>query len=156
MRTVLTLIAFFIAVVTMAQSDGKIEMKKNFWGVKFYQDGIDLGTPKNVLLTMRKNEPAANEFGSAISNYNATIFFSAVGGFMIGWPIGQSISKKDPQWGLAAGGAVLVAIGYSFERTFTRRAKKAIDMYNNSSTTSYAPRLKVNINCVGVNLVYKF
>ena len=94
MRTVLTLIAFFIAVVTMAQSDGKIEMKKNFWGVKFYQDGIDLGTPKNVLLTMRKNEPAANEFGSAISNYNATIFFSAVGGFMIGWPIGIYCKKR--------------------------------------------------------------
>ncbi len=156
MRPILTLIAFLIATISIAQSAGKIEMKKNFWGVKFYQDGIALGTPKNVLLAMRKNEPAANEFGGAISNYNATILFSAVGGFMIGWPIGQSIAGRTPQWGLAAGGAGLVAIGYSFERTFTRRAKKAIDLYNNSSPTSYAPRLKVSINCVEFNLAYKF
>jgi hypothetical protein len=143
MQKTLLIVAFFISSVATAQTNGKIEMKKDFFGYSFHQDSTDLW-PRDVLQVMEVNTEAFQEFKKARANHAASTIFGAIGGFMIGWPIGQAIAgKDDPQWGLAAGGAALVFVGYSFDKTFKRRANKALAIYNGGTPTSYAPKLNL-------------
>jgi hypothetical protein len=156
MEKILLIITFFISSVAMSQTNGKIEMKKDFLGYTFHQDSTDL-LPKDVLQVMEVNKEAFQEFKKARANHAAAGIFSAIGGFAIGWPIGQAIAgKDDPLWGLAAGGAVLVVMGYSFDKTFKRRSIKAIDIYNGGLTTSSAVKLNLRLTGTGIQMNLKF
>ncbi len=157
MNKAIFLLACFLSQTSIAQNNGEITMKKDFWGFHFYQDGKQLYSTKEVLLTMQPNQQAFEEFAKARSNYNASIFFSVVGGFMIGWPIGQSIGGgRDPQWGLVAGGAVLAIVGLSFEATFNKRATKALSIYNDHPMKQNSPKLFFSLNGSGAQLSLKF
>jgi hypothetical protein len=152
----LLIVAFFISSVATAQTNGKIEMKKDFFGYSFHQDSTELW-PRDVLQVMEVNQEAFQEFKKARANHAASGIFSAIGGFMIGWPIGQAIAgKDDPLWGLAAGGAALVFVGYSFDKTFKRRVNKAISVYNGGLATSSTLKLNLRITGNGIQMNVKF
>ncbi len=156
MKKILPIIFFFITSVVIAQTNSKIEIKKDFFGYSFHQDSTELW-PRDVLQVMEVNTEAFQEFKKARANHAASGIFSAIGGFMIGWPIGQAIAgKDDPLWGLAAGGAAFVFLGYSFDKTFKRRANKALTIYNGGTPTSYAPKLNLRFTGTAIQMSIKF
>ncbi len=155
MKKTLLIVALFISGVATAQTNGKIEMKKDFLGYTFHQDSTELW-PTDVLQVMEVNTEAFQEFKKARANHAAATLLGAMGGFMIGWPIGQAIAGKDSQWGLAVGGTALVLAGYSFDKTFKRHANKAISIYNGGTATSYVPRLNWRFTGAEIQMNLKF
>jgi hypothetical protein len=156
MEKILLIITFFVSGISMAQTNGKIEMKKDFLGYTFHQDSTEL-LPKDVLQVMEVNKVAFQEFKKARANHAASGIFSAIGGFAIGWPIGQAIAGKDnPLWGLAVGGAALVFVGYSFDKTFKKRATNALNIYNGGTSISYAPKLNLRFTGTQIQMNLKF
>jgi hypothetical protein len=155
MKKILMVATVLVSEIAMGQTNGKVEMKKDFLGYTFHQDSTELW-PKDVLQIMEVNREAFQEFKKARANHAASGIFGAIGGFMIGWPIGQAVAGKDPLWGLAGGGAVLVLAGYSFDKTFKRRANKALSIYNEGASTSYAPRLNIHFGLIEMNVALKF
>lgn len=148
----------FLTTTLIAQvKEGNIELKKSFWGVKIMQDGKEL-RPKQVLRIMESNPAAHAEFKKAKSNNDAAQVFGAIGGFMIGWPLGTAIAGGDPQWGLAAGGAGFILLSIPFSNGFTKHAKSAIEIYNNSSepTSRHSYSLQVVPYGAGAKFILKF
>lgn len=156
MEKIVLIASLFVSGISMAQTNGKIEMKKNFFGYSFHQDSTELW-PRDVLQVMEVNPEAFKEFKTARANHAASGIFSALGGFMIGWPIGQAIAgKDDPLWALAAGGAAFVFAGYSFDKTFKKRANKALTIYNGGTPLSYVPKFNLRFTGTEFQMNLKF
>ncbi len=104
-----------------------IWMKDN----SFWQGSLKI-RPKNALDALERNPASHNEAAMARSNYNMSQLVGFVGGFMIGWPLGQAIGgKQEPQWGLAAGGAALLIVGgIPLSVGFKKHVQKAMTIYN--------------------------
>ena len=104
-----TLILLFVcsAFVCVAQN---IEMKKGFFGTRFYSDGR-MVKPGEVLEIMRSDDEAYAHFKKAKTNYDVAGVLGFIGGALVGWPIGTAIGGGDPEWGLAAVGGGFIILG---------------------------------------------
>jgi hypothetical protein len=133
----------------------EINIYKTFGGYRFERDSVSI-SPKMVLEIMEVNPQAYAEFKRAKSNYATAGVLGAVGGFMIGFPIGTAVVGGDPEWGLAAGGLGLILVSIPFTSAFRNHALNALDTYNSSLSSS--KRVKINFFLAGAGgkLVIKF
>jgi hypothetical protein len=107
---------FLLAALTQAacvgptlpplQPDRPIEIQHGFLGARYEQDGKPVD-PADTLEHLEKDRAAA----PAASRYKTlmvvTTGLAAVGGGLIGWPLGQQLAGKEkPIWPLAYAGAV--------------------------------------------------
>ena len=84
---------------------------------------------------------------------------AVVSGGLIGYPIGQSVADTDPNWTLAYIGAGVGIVGLAFTITSSKRIKKGIKIYNNSSDTSsttFEPTIEFVANTNGIGLSLRF
>lgn len=103
---------------------------------------------------LESNPEAIELFKEGNANLVPAGILGFAGGFMIGWPIGESIAgKKDPQWALAAGGLALVIVGGVLEKSFQKKANQAFDIYNKGVVTS---SLNIQVTGAGLALTYTF
>lgn len=136
-----------------AQSEKKLTLSKDFWGYK-YLEGRNAISKQQAMRLLESNPEAIKLFKQGNSNLVPAGILGFAGGFMIGWPIGESLGgKKDPQWGLAAGGLALVIVGGVLEKSFQKKANQAFDLYNQGTVTSY---WKVGTNGTGISITYTF
>lgn len=136
-----------------AQSEKKLTLSKDFWGYKYLEGGNAISKQQAMRL-LESNPEAIKLFKQGNSNLAPAGILGFAGGFMIGWPIGESLGgKKDPQWGLAAGGLALVIVGGVLEKSFQKKANQAFDLYNQGTVTSY---WKVGTNGTGISITYTF
>ncbi len=146
--TLITLVFFFYQSYAQTR-DGDLKMVKSFGGTKFYLDG-ELLKPKEVLNLMEHDVEALNEFKKAKSNADAGNVLGFIGGVMIGWPLGTALAGGDPQWGLAAGGAVVLVATIPLSISFKKHATTATNLYNrNTSNVSAHLKPKVNMSLLG-------
>jgi hypothetical protein len=111
-----------------SQSDS-IEIKKVL-GTVYRQNGKKL-KPGDLVYITKTNDEAYKEMRIAKKNFDVSSIFGFTGGFMIGWPIGESFAGKEPNWVLAGIGAGLIAIAIPFSNAYSRHAKNAVIIYNN-------------------------
>lgn len=79
------------------------------------------------------NQEATTLFKQAKTNYIVASIFGGVGGFFIGWYIGQAISNKRGAPGIfAIAGLTATGIGIPFYIGFNKNLKKAVAAYNES------------------------
>ncbi|HYG19342.1 MAG TPA: hypothetical protein VD816_10440 [Ohtaekwangia sp.] len=151
------LVSFILAALTTSAQEetGDLQMKKSFWGTKFISGG-QLLKPKQVLQLMESSPEAHAEFKKAKTNYDVANVFGAIGGFMIGFPLGTAVGGGDPEWGLAAGGAAVVLVAIPFSIAFTKRAKHAVDLYNGNPASSPTSGLYISPYGAGAKVVWKF
>lgn len=128
-------------------------------GGSFWLGGRKLGA--RGILTILEGTPAARDKAAkARSNYNAAQIIGFVGGALIGWPVGQALAgKQEPQWGLAAGGAVLlIGAGIPLSIGFKNHVRKAISSYNQktSATGSSGLSFQFQPGINGGTLVVRF
>ena len=128
-------------------------MKKTFFGTRFYLDGHML-KPKEVLLLMQSDEEAYPVFKKAKSNYDAAGVLGFIGGFMVGWPIGTAIAGGDPQWGLAAGGGVILLCSLPLSIAFKKHGERAVSIYN-GNPTAFKPTFYLSPYGTGAKLTIK-
>lgn len=112
-------------------------------------------SPKEVLVIMKSDPLAYEEFKKARSNYNASGVLGFLGGGLIIVPVITAIAGGDPEWGLAAGGVALVITSIPLHRAFKRHAQSAIDTFNKKHT-AFRPRTEYFISGLGARVVIKF
>lgn len=116
MRKTLLLFAFMVIGFQCTQAQ-EIEMKINFWGYKFIQNGERLSM-KELLAATDGNEKAYTLIKKSRTQNLISTIFSFTSGALIGIPIGQSLGSGNPNWTLAyIGGAIaVISIPITFAR----------------------------------------
>jgi hypothetical protein len=152
----LFLILFCMIVSGQSQADSVIVIRKPL-GTVFQQNGKYL-TPKQLVEITSINPDAVAEMKKAKTNYSASMVFSYIGGFMIGWPIGTAIAGGDPEWALAGIGAGLIGISIPFSASYTRHARNGVAIYNRTLNYSGSVhpeyRLKLMANGIGLQISF--
>jgi len=136
----------------------KIEMVKRMGTNMFYQDGEFL-SQKKALELMKGNQNAYDLMKSARSNSSISKALGFTGGLLVGFPIGTALGGGDPEWGLAAAGAVLIGISIPLNSTFNKKSKQAIEIYNSGLPSvgyNFKPEFHLNFKGNGLSIAITF
>ena len=157
MKTPIMIIFFTIHSFIHAQSStDSIHVMKSL-GTFFVQNDKKL-KPKHLLNITSNSPEAHNKMLEAKSNYNMGYIFGSVGGFMLGWSLGDALVGNDPNWALTAAGAGLTAVSIAFTAAYNKKAKEAIHIYNRglSDTTKHESELEFRISDSGIGMLITF
>lgn len=130
-KTCLTLLTtLFCSLTIFAQSNQySIQVKKEAFGTAFLQDEKKL-SPRQLLELTKYNPLAYEEMRKAKGNYDASTVMGAIGGFLVGWPLGTAIAGGKPNWTMAGIGAGFVGVSIPLAALYTKQAKSAVDIHN--------------------------
>lgn len=157
MRKTLLLFAFIVIGLQVTQAQ-EIEMKINFWGYKFIQNGERLSM-KELLAATDANEKAYALIRKARTQNTLSTIFSFTSGALIGIPIGQSLGGEDPNWTLAYIGGAIAVISIPLSFGALNNFNKGIDTYNVSKAATgyhFKPEFKISAGGNGVGLSINF
>lgn len=156
-RSIFTGILLMTAVTIFGQSTSDtIEIRYGF-GPVFVQNNRKL-TPKELMGITYSNPEAYNEMIIAKRNADASSVFGGIGGFMVGWPIGAAIGGGEPNWAMAAIGGGLILISIPFSTGYSKRAKRAVKIYNNDikQTSTRKFDFDMGFTCDGIGFRITF
>lgn len=137
----------------------EIEMKINLMGYNFIQEGEKLSWSE-LLNATTSNKEAYQLIKKAKSQNTLSTITSIIGGVLVGIPLGQSRTEKDPNWTLAyiGGGITIVGIPLSFSAF--NNVNKGVDMYNlslkSASRYQFKPEFKIVASGNGIGLSMNF
>ena len=122
-----------------------------------------------------KNPAALEHIKKGKNNGTAALVFASVGGFSLGWGIGQALfnqekaqvtmtssgvvyseTKKKKGWGFIISGIVLVGVGFPFQSAANKNFKKAVNIENGESLTTFKPYFDVSSTENGLSFNYNF
>ena len=133
----------------------QINVYKIFGGYRFEKDSVAI-SPKMVLTLMQTNTTAYDEFKKAHTYYNVMGIMKFAGAAMVLVPVATAIAGGDPEWGLAAGGMVLILGSIPLNLSFQRHAVNALDIYNGSLSRSSRLRINFLFTGTGARLKIRF
>lgn len=143
------ILLFLLPMISFAQDN--LEVRKG----RFYK-GSELLAVKDFTLAMQSNPEAFKLANSAKSSYSAANVLGFIGGFMVGWPLGTAIGGGQPEWGLLAAGAGVLAIAIPISISSTKKMKEAANIYNKGLATSSRNHLDLNISPSRTGFVFYF
>ncbi len=159
---------FLILVMTFANIaftqevqdfEGDDEQKITINENSYYKHGIKL-TYEQLKLAVFKNEESRALMSKAKSDASIASVFGYLGGFCIGYPLGQAIGgHEEVKWGVAGVGAGLLLIAIPIATGANKKVKKAVKIYNKSLDESSDERevaLELAPTQHGVGLVFRF
>ncbi len=155
---ILTLLAVNMSFTFGQTASDSISMKKVFGAYQFYQGEQRLNM-KQLVNTMKPNEQAYQQIKSAQSSYTLATISGAVGGFMVGWPIGTAIGGGEPNWTIAGIGAGLIVISIPISQSSNKKAKQAVETYNGSlgpGSSGDKRELSLSLTGNGIGLTLNF
>jgi len=97
--------------------------------MRFEMDTLTL-THRQVSELLSINPEATREFALARRSNTISGLLGFTGAILLAIPIASAILGSDPEWGYAAGGAILIAGSIPFNNSYKRRAVHAVDTYN--------------------------
>uniref|UniRef100_UPI00404AB962 hypothetical protein n=1 Tax=Gelidibacter sp. TaxID=2018083 RepID=UPI00404AB962 len=152
---ILSIIAFFFVSLSYSQ---QIDLKVDLFGYKFKQNGERLSWSE--LVTATESHKEANMLiKKAKTNHTVSGILSTVGGVLIGIPIGQSISDKDPNWTLAYIGGGIAVVSIPFTLSAFNKVNEGVDAYNlslQSTTSNFKPQFNIIATTNGLGLSMNF
>jgi hypothetical protein len=123
---------FFIFTTLSAYSQNStdtIQVIRSF-GTAFKQNG-QLLKPRDLVVITSSNSEAYEEMKLAKVNYDFGIVLSTIGGGLIGWTLGSSLSnKKETSWALAYVGGGLIVVSIPLSIAYSKHARSAVKIYN--------------------------
>jgi hypothetical protein len=128
MKKLLLLFFLILGIVQLTPAQ-EINAYRTFGGVRFEMDTVTLGL-NQVLEIVKENPTAYDELKRAKRNYSAAGVCGFAGAILIAVPIGTAIAGGSPEWGLAAGGAALLAVSIPLNNSFRGHTMEALDLYN--------------------------
>lgn len=158
MKTVHLVTTLLVLIMSAAFAQQQaLEIKKVFGGVKVMQGG-QLLRMNQLHDIMKSNSEAFAVFKKAKSNNGVASVFGAVGGGLIGWPLGTAAGGGDPNWGLAGVGAGFILLAIPFGASSGKHMIKAVDIYNGkNSAAGWMPvKMYVGASPEGVRLQLRF
>ena len=116
--------------MSLNASAQKIYMYKTFGGVVYMlNDSIELSTKQTASLLF-SHEKAYGEFKKARTWSTVSSIAGFSGAAMVAIPLATLAFGEKSDWGFAAGGGALLAIGMVSNWVYKGRAIGAIDLYN--------------------------
>lgn len=148
---------FLLVLFGLNANAQKIFMYKTFGGVIYMlNDSVELSTRqmKSLLFTHQK---AYAEFKKAKTWSTVSAVTGFTGAAMVAIPLATVAFGEKADWGFAAGGGALIAIGMISNWIYKGRAIYAIDLYN-EDLPKKTSRLKPELQFYGsgARLVIKF
>ncbi len=124
------------STTVFSQNSGELSIETNFFkGMTFYQNYQRITQTKAAQI-IRSNPEAFEMLQNSNKQTGGATVVSAIGGLLIGWPIGTSIAGGDPKWELAAIGAGITVISAVIYSSAEKKAKKAVKLYNAGLSTA--------------------
>jgi len=114
----------------LVAQNGKIELIKP--RVAKLSETGDILTYKELINTLSISPETQAALKKHKSGRGGANVLGAIGGFMIGWPIGTSLGGGDPEWALLGAGVGLVAVAIPIESKANRNLEEAVNIYNNN------------------------
>jgi hypothetical protein len=141
------LIVLFIAIFSFGMlsaqstSDSTIRMYNTLTGIRFVQNQQEVyrADVYDMLSTMNLSKLYIYK---ASLNESMSLLFGLGGGFFIGYPLGQKLSGKEPNWEFAGGGILMLLVAAHFNVAYKNNMALAISIYN----VSYG--LIFNVKCL--------
>ena len=142
------MIAFTLAGPCMLAQT--LSMYKTFGSVHFTQSD-SLLTENQVKMILLKESPAGyQEFKSAKKFSALSAVSGFTGGALVLIPLATAALGGEPEWALAAGGAVLLIASFPLNRIYKARALNALDIYNEKFAIRLNPHLYFTGTQIGV------
>ena len=130
------ILMLFITLLCFAQENTEkapIEIEKKGLSKRYTYQGKPLIKLADFFPIVENSPEAVSQVKKARTCRGIAMGFSAAGGFLIGWPLGQaSFGAEDPNWVLAGVGGGLVVVGVVFGVRSDKQLKKGVDIYNES------------------------
>mgnify|MGYP003110245821 CR=1 FL=1 len=141
MKALTTLVLFFsLVTVVQAQDKPRLELEKG----KIFRPQGTL-TLKEAMNMMEGYPEAYNYMKKARTNSTISAIFGGIGGYLIGYPIGQSIAGGDANWGLAGIGAGVFLIAIPFNSAYKKNATIATELYNEANHKALSQNVQFEI-----------
>lgn len=154
----LTLLTFSLTASLAQNSTEPITMQKTFSGYKYSQGPQNLSMRK-LVKTLKVNEQAYKEIRSTRRLNNLTSVIGFIGGSMIGYQSGNAITGRKTNVLVAGIGLALIGVSIPINKQTNKKAKKAVNTYNewlNTSNSWDKKELKLNLNQNGLGLTLNF
>ncbi len=114
-----------------------VEKHSAFLGTRYEQDGKPLDNA-DMLEQLHKEPQPDDELAGQSAFAVTSIILAAVGGALIGWPIGQAIAGKEkPLWPLAGVGGGFIAVSIPFGIVSANKVDNAVDAHNRATGTAH-------------------
>ena len=135
--------------ITVIQSSGGYQLN----------DGDRQLTKKELVSMLKTNDQAYRQFKSAQSTNAFGIVIGALGGGLVGWPIGTALAGGEPSWMMLGIGAGLIIVSIPISQSAIRKKIEAVETYNRGlRTTTFWDRSELKFaatgNGVGLTLVF--
>lgn len=156
MKKELFIVLFFLFTVYHAHSQTQndtISIVRNL----FECNGKILNT-NQVLDLMKDNPEALAAMKRAKSNASVASVFAYIGGFCIGYPIGQAIGGAKPAWAMAGIGAGFILIALPINGSAKENSVMAVRLYNAKikQSGSYSSSINFGLTSNGLGLICSF
>jgi len=160
------LLSIFL-VITAMPAGGEARNKEKvlkvessiFSSDKYYYEGEEI-SEKQFFAHLCRYEESIGEWKTSRDMDCLAKVLGLAGGFMIGWPIGESLSDDgDPNWAIAGGGVVLLAGGLMAELSSKKHRDRAIKVYNKMDRkieSSIPGNLDIALRINGLQIKYSF
>jgi hypothetical protein len=160
MKTVILLSTLLLVIHSQSFAQAKdksMTMKNGFFGWQFYQNDQKLKMPE-VVKMMESNPQASTYIKSARTNNTWSSVIGTIGGFMVGYPLGQAAGGGTANWTLAGIGGGLIVAAIPFSIKANKQAKNAVAAYNEGlkSTSLRKTEFEFGFTDNGVGLTVHF
>ena len=145
MKTLFTLVLLLgLFQLSMAQTKPELTFERG----RIEQEGVNLRMKEAMALM--QNYPESLEYlKKARTNNTFAGVFGFIGGYLIGYPLGQSIAGGDANWGMAGAGAAVILVALPFHSAFKKNTQMAIELYNQADYKTLNNDVQLNIGLVG-------
>ena len=87
-------------------------------------------SPKQLMELTESNPAAYRQMKKAKNHYDLATIFGTIGGGVVGWAIGSSISGNELSFDLLTVGGIFIACSIPFIIDYKNRSKIAVEHYN--------------------------
>jgi hypothetical protein len=156
------MLVLFVTSLCFAQETTEkapIKSEKKWYGRIYTYQVVQLRKLTDFYPIMENSLEAVSQVKKARTNRGVAIGCSGVGGFLLGWPLGEALAgAQNPTWVLAAVGGGLAIVGIGFGVKSDKQLKKGVDIYNESISRSDADSYDVEIafTANGINVNVRF
>lgn len=157
MRVFLVLLVLALGSRVYAQE--RLMVYKSFGGLHFEYEKDTAAyqvTPKQVSQILFDYPDAYQEFKTARAHSTWAGILGFVGAGLIIIPTTTAILGGTPEWGMAAGGAALVAGSIPLSQSYRRKTLSALEKFNARHASSLKPHTEFFFCGTGMRLVIRF
>jgi len=139
--------------------DSRIQIQSGFFSTGYYCGSHKLTGPELEQL-LSKVPGALEEYNSGKSMHVGASILQSIGGFLIGWPLGEAAAgAESPNWTMAAVGGGIAIPGIILEVLSNKHIRNAIDTYNSAidkKTSMLKRSFRIGLSSRGLFVAYSF